>query len=132
MTRARQRLLLTGATRRRLYGVEQSHTPSLFLADVPHDCIHDYSAQPVLAMFRQPWQTAPPPLATPAVTRPLVAPVAAGRQLYAVGSQVMHEHFGRGVVQRREGEGEELKLTVIFRDHGSKKILAKFAPMQPL
>jgi DNA helicase-2/ATP-dependent DNA helicase PcrA len=51
---------------------------------------------------------------------------------YGVGTQVQHQHFGRGVVQKREGEGEQLKLTVLFRDHGSKKILAKFAPMQPL
>jgi hypothetical protein len=36
------------------------------------------------------------------------------------------------VVQKREGDGEQLKLTVRFRDHGVKKLLAKFAPMQPL
>jgi hypothetical protein len=35
-------------------------------------------------------------------------------------------------VQKREGEGERLKLTVIFGDHGVKKLLAKYAPMQPL
>lgn len=51
---------------------------------------------------------------------------------YTVGSQLFHEHFGRGVVQKREGEGEQLKLTIIFREHGIKKVLAKFAPMQPL
>jgi DNA helicase-2/ATP-dependent DNA helicase PcrA len=49
-----------------------------------------------------------------------------------VGTQVYHQHFGRGVVQKREGEGEQLKLTVLFRDRGSKKILANFAPMEPL
>ncbi len=51
---------------------------------------------------------------------------------YGVGTQVWHQHFGRGVVQKREGQGEELKLTVIFRDHGVKKLLVKFAPMHPL
>jgi DNA helicase-2/ATP-dependent DNA helicase PcrA len=49
-----------------------------------------------------------------------------------VGTQVHHEHFGRGVVQKREGNGDQLKLTVVFRDHGIKKVLAKFAPMQPV
>jgi hypothetical protein len=35
-------------------------------------------------------------------------------------------------VQKREGDGEQLKITVIFRDHGVKKLVAKYAPMQPL
>ena len=69
---------------------------------------------------------------------PAVAASAAGRSAtalapaYAVGSRVFHQHFGRGIVQKREGDGEQLKLTVAFRDYGVKKLLAKFAPMQPL
>ena len=35
ITRAETRLFLTSAARRRIYGVEQSHTPSLFLVDIP-------------------------------------------------------------------------------------------------
>ena len=55
VTRAQTRLFLTSAARRRVYGVEQTHMPSLFLADIPAACVHDYSAQPILAMTRQPW-----------------------------------------------------------------------------
>jgi len=134
MTRAETRLFLTSAARRRLYGVEQNHTPSLFLVDIPPACIQDYSSQPVLMGSRQPWaatgqDTLPSKLLTvPAAPRSATAPAPA----YAVGTQVFHQHFGRGVVQKREGEGEQLKITVIFRDHGVKKLLAKFAPMQPL
>ncbi len=134
MTRAETRLFLTSAARRRIYGVEQNHTPSLFLVDIPLACIQDYSAQPVLTVARQPWsateQEAPPasPLTAPATVRRGTTPALA----YAVGTRVFHQHFGRGVVQRREGEGEQLKLTVRFRDHGVKKLLAKYAPMQPL
>ena len=134
MTRAETRLFLTSASRRRIYGVEQSHPPSLFLIDIPSVCIQDYSAQPVLTMSRQPWSAAPPealptqPLTASAAVRSAAAPV----PVYAVGTQVFHQHFGRGVVQKREGDGEQLKLTVLFREHGVKKLLARFAPMQPL
>src|SRR5215471_10135530 len=134
MTRAEKRLFLTSAARRRIYGMEQNHTPSLFLVDIPLACIQDYSSQPVLAVSRQPWVTTaqgaspPQPVAAPVAARRSTAPVPA----YAVGTQVFHQHFGRGVVQKREGEGEQLKLTVLFRDHGVKKLLAKYAPMQPL
>ncbi len=141
-TRAEKRLFLTGAARRRIYGMEQSHPPSLFLADIPNACVQDFSSRPVLG--------APPPMssATPgngyAPARAAVAAgaptrkspaaraaVASANGPYAVGSQVQHQHFGPGVVQKREGDGDQLKLTVVFRDHGIKKVLAKFAPMQP-
>lgn len=134
MTRAQTRLFLTGAMRRRIYGTEQQHMPSLFLGHIPAACVHDYSPQPSLAAARQPWDTtahfypaaaeAPESADSPSRQAPVTP--------YAVGTQVLHQHFGRGVVQKREDEGERLKLTVIFRDHGIKKILAQHAPMQPL
>jgi DNA helicase-2/ATP-dependent DNA helicase PcrA len=134
MTRAQTYLFLTSAAWRRVYGVEQQHIPSLFLADIPSACVLDYSPQPILAAVRQPWNPTAhfqphPPSAERAIVsqnRPAVC------EPYAIGSQVAHEQFGRGVVQKREGSGERLKLTVIFRDHGVKKLLAKHAPMQPL
>ncbi len=134
ITRAETRLFLTSAARRRIYGVEQNHTPSLFLVDIPSTCIQDYSAQPVLTTARQPWATLTPEAAPaqPVTASAAVRSAAASAPAYAVGTRIFHEHFGRGIVQKREGDGEQLKLTVLFRDHGVKKLLAKFAPMQPL
>ncbi len=136
MTRAQQRLFLTGAVRRRVYGVEQHHMPSLFLADIPPACVQDFSTQPMLATARQPWNAAShfqEAASAPSPRVPTAAKKASASVVsYKVGSQLFHEHFGRGVVQKREGEGEQLKLTVVFREHGIKKLLAKFAPMQPL
>ena len=113
---------------------EQTHPPSLFLVDIPLACIQDYSSQPVLAVARQPWSAIEPetPLSPPGTVPTTAHRGAAPVLAYAVGTQVFHQHFGRGVVQKREGEGEELKLTVRFRDHGTKKLLARHAPMQPL
>jgi DNA helicase-2/ATP-dependent DNA helicase PcrA len=134
ITRAQTRLFLTSALRRRVYGVEQHHVPSLFLADIPAECVLDYSPQSLLTMTRQPWQTTGhfPAPAVPRTTPAAAEGAPARRPPYAVGSQVFHQQFGRGVVQKREGEGEGLKLTVIFRDHGVKKLLARYAPMQAL
>jgi DNA helicase-2/ATP-dependent DNA helicase PcrA len=106
----------------------------LFLVDIPSVCIQDYSAQPVLTTSRQPWSTLTPEVA-PArsvTASAALCNAAASAPAYAVGTRVFHQHFGRGVVQKREGDGEQLKLTVHFRDHGVKKLLAKYAPMQPL
>ena len=41
----------------------------------------------------------------------------------APGSTVEHPKYGRGTVLRREGEGEDAKLTVSFPGYGLKKLM---------
>lgn len=43
------------------------------------------------------------------------------------GSVVHHPKYGRGTILRREGEGEDAKLTISFPGHGLKKIVEKYA-----
>jgi DNA helicase-2/ATP-dependent DNA helicase PcrA len=45
----------------------------------------------------------------------------------AAGSAILHERFGRGVVEKVEGTGENTKLTVRFDNAGVKQLLMKFA-----
>ena len=49
---------------------------------------------------------------------------------YGLGSVVVHPRFGRGTVVRREGDGDDAKLTVSFPGHGLKKILQRFAELK--
>lgn len=46
------------------------------------------------------------------------------------GTRVRHKKFGVGVVQRREGEGAQAKLSIYFRNHGMKKLVAGYANLQ--
>jgi DNA helicase II / ATP-dependent DNA helicase PcrA len=46
------------------------------------------------------------------------------------GSYVRHSKYGRGLVLRREGAGESLKLTVTFPGYGQKKLVQKFANLE--
>jgi DNA helicase-2/ATP-dependent DNA helicase PcrA len=43
---------------------------------------------------------------------------------------VDHPKYGRGVIVRREGEGEDAKLTVSFPKHGLKKLIEKYAGLK--
>jgi DNA helicase-2/ATP-dependent DNA helicase PcrA len=45
----------------------------------------------------------------------------------AAGSTIQHPKYGRGTILRREGEGEEAKLTISFPGYGLKKLIAKYA-----
>jgi DNA helicase-2/ATP-dependent DNA helicase PcrA len=46
------------------------------------------------------------------------------------GSYVRHAKYGRGLVLRREGAGDSLKLTVTFPGYGQKKLVQKYAALE--
>ncbi len=46
---------------------------------------------------------------------------------YRAGVVVHHPKYGRGTVLRREGDGEDAKLTISFPGYGLKKIVEKYA-----
>ncbi|CAN5628341.1 DNA helicase PcrA [soil metagenome] len=50
--------------------------------------------------------------------------------LLIAGSHVRHDKYGRGLVLRREGSGDNVKLTVSFPGFGQKKLIEKFANLQ--
>jgi len=45
---------------------------------------------------------------------------------------VRHGTFGVGTVKRVEGAGEKQKVTVVFGSVGAKKLLLKFAGLEPV
>ena len=53
-------------------------------------------------------------------------PTARPRALRA-GANIIHPKYGRGTVLRREGEGDDAKLTVSFPGYGLKKLIEKYA-----
>jgi DNA helicase-2/ATP-dependent DNA helicase PcrA len=46
------------------------------------------------------------------------------------GVRVRHPLFGVGTVLRREGDGDDLKVTVSFPGVGAKKLVARFAGLE--
>jgi DNA helicase-2/ATP-dependent DNA helicase PcrA len=69
-------------------------------------------------------QTSPAPV-TPqsgSQTRPM-----RGQTGFRAGTVIQHPKYGRGTILRREGEGEDAKLTISFPGHGLKKIVEKYA-----
>jgi len=45
----------------------------------------------------------------------------------SAGTVIHHPKYGRGTILRREGDGEDAKLTISFPGHGLKKIVEKYA-----
>jgi DNA helicase-2/ATP-dependent DNA helicase PcrA len=49
---------------------------------------------------------------------------------FVPGSHVRHPKYGRGLVLRREGSGDGVKLTVSFPGFGQKKLIEKYAGLE--
>ena len=62
----------------------------------------------------------------------LEVPAPTGKTGLRQGSRVRHPKYGEGTVFRREGEGDDAKITVQFQQHGVKKLVEKFAQLEAL
>jgi DNA helicase-2/ATP-dependent DNA helicase PcrA len=143
MTRAMKKLYLTHALRRRVYGDFQLNARSGFLDDIPADLVEP-AGDRAAARLLTPGRFAahrPAFLDRVAHGRAERVTVADGedggvRVVYdddalRVGSRVRHGTFGVGTIKCLEGAGEQQKVTVLFRSVGAKKLLLKFAGLEP-
>jgi len=53
-----------------------------------------------------------------------------GGRGFRPGQKVKHPKYGEGTVHRREGEGEDAKITVQFPGFGLKKLVEKYAQLE--
>ena len=142
MTRAKERLILTHATERRLYGYPQANLVSRFVEEVPQELVAREGTVPrtpeagkryvswddVDAAHAAPvWRERQPLAAGRAAAQP--ARSSKGHPYYN-GAVVKHAKFGIGTVQRSDGAGEDLKISVSFPGHGVKTLAVKFANLE--
>ena len=57
-------------------------------------------------------------------------PASSGATGLKKGQRVRHAKYGEGTILMREGDGEDAKLTVLFSQHGMKKLMEKFANLR--
>ncbi len=62
----------------------------------------------------------------------LDVPETKGATGFRSGQRVRHPKYGEGIVFRREGEGDDAKVTVQFSGFGVKKLVEKFAQLERL
>lgn len=132
ITRAKERLILTHAFERRLYGYPQSNLASRFLDEIPDnlkeilgaDSLHVDSETRVIS--RSYTDAAPAGF----VSKASPARSDSGDKRYYRGAVVKHSKFGIGTVQHSEGAGEDLKIRVSFPGHGVKTLSVKYANLE--
>jgi DNA helicase-2/ATP-dependent DNA helicase PcrA len=147
ITRARSRLVLTSAARRRVFGDYQGTQPSRFLDEIPPDLIEQefssYSSP--YAATRGGWDYRPNPYrggggrsgfggrGQGSRVREEPAPFDYSQEPpdgLAPGRKVRHGHFGVGTVLSVEELDDDTKLVVKFASVGTKTLRAKYAKLE--
>jgi DNA helicase II / ATP-dependent DNA helicase PcrA len=86
-------------------------------------------AQPPKPDLRTPPQF-PRPVGSPPLPRQTPAAQPAARKGARTGMVVEHPKYGTGTVVRREGDGDDAKITVNFPRYGLKKLIEKYAGLK--
>ncbi|WEV40276.1 DNA helicase PcrA [Lactobacillus sp. ESL0681] len=135
ITRAKQELFLTNAYSRMMYGRTQNNPPSRFLEEIDSADLEVVNPQIPTSNFEA--QAAPfahaDERARAQVYTPKVKPkgaIGAEHEGWQVGDQVEHKSWGRGVVTKVNGTGEDMELDIAFTGQGIKRLLAAFAPIK--
>jgi len=141
ITRAKERVFLSHARERRLWGgMREATIPSIFLTEIPEDLMDGELPQTGGASIRR-------DLHLDRLTRVdrsnpnefVNKPINAVRKLYSgpskgkswiVGDMLIHSKFGKGEIIHIFGSGEKISLAVKFGDKGSKILDPRLAPIR--
>jgi DNA helicase-2/ATP-dependent DNA helicase PcrA len=150
ITRARERLYLTNAWSRTLFGATNYNLPSRFLKEVPEELVtvtagNGRGGQAGAGRAASAWGDASPafgagrsslgPATSSFARAPTPAERLADRQRGALdlglapGDEVVHRQWGRGTVRAVSGQGERAMAEVDFPGLGRKRLLLRYAPL---
>ncbi len=119
ITRAMEKLVLTFAESRRLYGQDKYHQVSRFVREIPAGLVREVRLRSVVSKPVY-WDRGPAHGVGATKEEP-------GLKL---GQRVRHESFGEGVVLNYEGQGPHARVQVNFDDVGSKWLIMSYAKLQ--
>jgi DNA helicase II / ATP-dependent DNA helicase PcrA len=119
ITRARQRLYMTWARERRLFGRAERNLPSRFIDELPAELTERHSSAPGAAAGLG-WETAADAGAAPIDPGPALE--------LGAGDDVVHASFGEGVVTAVEPGG--IVVVRFASDGAERKLMADYAPIR--
>jgi DNA helicase-2/ATP-dependent DNA helicase PcrA len=121
MTRAMEKLYITYAEMRRLYGQDKYHKPSRFIRELPEGCLDE---------VRMKAQVSRP--ASSGRFSQQVVKENFNETGFSLGARVMHPKFGEGTIINFEGSGPQSRVQVAFNGEGIKWLVTSFAKLEKL
>ena len=124
ITRAKRKLTISYAELRRLYGKEERHIPSRFIAELPEENIREIRLRGNINRAANFGAVAKhPPKTTASILED---------DIWKMGQKVYHAKFGQGKIINVEGSGEATRLQIAFQGNGIKWLIAKMAKLEKM
>ena len=138
ITRAKERLTISHARQRMLYGRTNACLPSRFLKEIPEECLEKRGGYQARQEKKIPTEPIPRPAGSYQTSREIrqnairsamsvpksAAPVTIE---FAPGDMVTHTAFGKGMILTVNKMGNDALLEVAFDTIGTKRLMAKAA-----
>ncbi|MEZ9077915.1 DNA helicase II, partial [Vibrio cyclitrophicus] len=121
MTRAMEKLYITYAEMRRLYGQDKYHKPSRFIRELPETCLDEVRMK---AQVSRPASSGR--FSQTAVKENF------NETGFSLGSRVKHPKFGEGTIINFEGSGPQSRVQVAFNGEGIKWLVTAYARLEQL
>ncbi|EKF9988769.1 DNA helicase II [Vibrio cholerae] len=119
MTRAMQKLYITYAEMRRLYGQDKYHKPSRFIRELPEGCLDEVRMKAQVSR----------PTSTGRFSQSVVKE-SFNETGFNLGSRVRHPKFGEGTIINFEGSGPQSRVQVAFNGEGIKWLVTAYARLE--
>ncbi|GMQ74460.1 DNA helicase PcrA [Tetragenococcus halophilus] len=135
ITRAEEKLYLTNALSRMLYGKPQYNRPSRFIEEIDPELLSSdqpviYKNQLISAREPQGHQSFAVKRNAGSKAAPIQNPAAAENTDWQIGDKAKHKKWGTGTVVKVSGNQKDVELDIAFPDMGIKRLLATFAPIE--
>ena len=124
ITRAKRKLTISYAELRRLYGKEERHIPSRFIAELPEENIREIRLRGNINRAAN--------FSTVAKHPPKTTASILEDDIWKMGQKVYHAKFGQGTIINVEGSGEATRLQIAFQGNGIKWLIAKMAKLEKM
>jgi len=121
MTRAKEKLYITYAEMRRVYGQDKYHKPSRFIKELPETCLEE---------VRMKAQVSRP--TTSGRFSQTVVKENFNETGFSLGHRVKHPKFGEGTIINFEGSGPQSRVQVAFNGEGIKWLVTQYAKLEKM
>jgi len=120
MTRAMERLYLTHAESRNIYGIDSFSPVSRFIKEIPEELIYEIRVSTETEIKDKGFEPR------------IVGGTDHNEGKFSLGDRVAHKNFGEGVILNYEGDGSNARVEVNFDNGGIKWLVLSFANLEKL
>ncbi|ODP97747.1 MULTISPECIES: DNA helicase II [unclassified Salinivibrio] len=122
MTRAMEKLYLTYAEMRRVYGKDMFHKISRFIRELPEACLEEVRMRANVSR----------PAASGGRFSKTQTQENFNQTGFSLGQRVQHPKFGEGTIINFEGSGGQSRVQVAFNGEGIKWLVTQYAKLEAL